>query len=88
MPSKQVEKKEDSINISLLFSGTKARLLSVLTINLGVVGFFGITGYLLDSYFGTKPILLFVLIVLSFPVSVALIIKKAKSLVTNLSKNN
>jgi len=85
MSEKKVTNKE-SVHLNLLFSSTGSRLLTVLSVNIVVVGLFGIIGYYLDMYFDTKPIFLFALIVISFPVSIIFIIKKARLLADKLSK--
>lgn len=54
--------------------------LSIVVITLFTLGLFGTLGYLLDAYFQTKPILLFVFVFLSFPLNQYLLYKRAKQL--------
>lgn len=54
--------------------------ISIVVITLGGITLFGGAGYLLDQYFGTEPILLFALIIISFPVTQLALYKRAKQL--------
>ena len=53
---------------------------SIVFITLATIGVFGGIGYLLDLYFETHPVLLFVFIILSFPFTQLLLYKRAKGL--------
>lgn len=87
MSQKQAKKKE-TIDINLLFSNTGTRLINVFTTNIVVIGVFSLIGYLLDIEFETKPIFLFIFIVLSFPASIMLIVRQAKKMTEKLSKKD
>ncbi len=58
--------------------------ISIVVITLGGIALFGGAGYLLDQYLGTEPILLFALIIISFPVTQILLYKRAKQLMKDL----
>jgi len=53
---------------------------SIVVITLITLGVFGGVGYLLDHYLDTKPILLLVFIVISFPVTQFFLYKRAQNL--------
>jgi len=77
---KELEEKKDTVKINLLFTNTWSRLLTVFSTNIVIICVFGIVGYFLDNYLETKPIFLMVSIIISFPVSIYAITKKAKKL--------
>lgn len=58
--------------------------ISIVVITLGGIALFGGAGYLLDQYFGTKPILLFALIIISFPVTQLALYKRVRQLTKDL----
>ena len=58
--------------------------ISIVVITLGGITLFGGMGYLLDQYFGTKPILMFALIILSFPITQLALYKRVKQLTKDL----
>ena len=60
--------------------------ISIVLITLSGIILFGGTGYLLDHYFDTNPIFLFVLLVLSFPITQIILYKRAKQLTKDMKK--
>ncbi len=54
--------------------------ISIFLITLVTIATFGGAGYLIDLYFDTQPIFLFVLVIVSFPVTQLLLYKRAKNL--------
>jgi len=77
---KELEAKKDTVKVNLLFANTWSRLLTVFSTNIVIISIFGIVGYFLDNYLGTKPMFLMVSIIVSFPISIYAITKKAKKL--------
>ncbi len=58
--------------------------ISIVVITIGGIALFGGTGYLLDQYLGTEPILLFVLIIVSFPLTQLALYKRVRQLMKEL----
>lgn len=57
---------------------------SIVVITLGGIGLFGTAGWLLDQYFGTEPILLFALIIISFPLTQIALYKRVRQLTKDI----
>jgi len=55
--------------------------LSIFIITVVTIAVFGAGGYLIDLYFDTKPIFLFALVIISFPVTQLLLYKRAQYLI-------
>jgi len=49
-----------------------------LKINLLFIFFFGLIGYIIDLVFNTRPIFIFILIILSMPASIYVLFRKIK----------
>jgi len=58
--------------------------ISIVVITLGGIVLCGGAGYLLDQYLGTKPILMFALIIVSFPITQLLLYKRVRQLTKDL----
>ena len=58
--------------------------ISIVVITMGGILLFGGAGYLLDQYFDTKPIFLFALIIVSFPVTQIVLYKRVRQLTKDL----
>lgn len=56
---------------------------SILLLNILNISIFGIIGYVLDRQFGTSPKLLFLAIILSFPITQILVTKFIKKSFAN-----
>lgn len=79
-------KKADSLEV--MYQKRIQMTVSIVVITVGGIGLFAGIGYLLDSYLDTKPILLFVFIVLSFPLTQLLLYKRAQQLMKDVEKSN
>jgi len=83
------KEQEKTMDINLLFSNTSKRLQMVFVANVSTVLIFGLIGYGLDKLFETKSVFLMSLILISFPVSIFVVIKKAENFTNNIKlKNN
>ena len=58
--------------------------ISIVVITMGGIALFGGAGYLLDQYFGTEPILLFVFIVVSFPLTQLVLYQRVRQLMKDI----
>jgi len=58
--------------------------ISIVVITMGGISLFGGAGYLLDQYLGTKPIIMFALIIISFPLTQLALYKRVRQLMKDL----
>ncbi len=70
--------------MDVMFGKRIQMTISIVLITLGGIALFGGAGYLLDQYFNTKPILLFIFIIISFPLTQVLLYKRARQLTKDL----
>jgi len=78
MEKENKKKNKNTIDINLLFSETKMRLITVFSTNITIIAICALIGYLIDKFFGTWPGALVICIVISFPLSIYAQIKQAK----------
>ncbi len=77
-----------SHSLDVMYQKRIQMTISIAVITLGGISLFAGIGYLLDSYFNTKPILLFVFIILSFPLTQLLLYKRAQQLMKDVKKES